>query len=242
MFFPLITTIWYVSHRKEESSYTCGSSPQTIIEADGVSTNPVTVDSIQIYASQRYSFVFETNQPVDNYWIKANPDVGTTGFADGLNSAILRYAGAPITDPTTNQATSVNPLKETSLSPLRNPGAPGQPFSGGADINCNFNITFNTTTFFINNLSYVPPTVPVLLQILSGAKTAQQLLPSGSVFVLPRNKSVEVSILGGSPGFPVSYWFKCEHGVYAECRNKASFPPARGESLILSSPPPLRLG
>ena len=177
----------------------------------------MTVDSIQIFASQRYSFVFETNQPVDNYWIRADPDVGTTGFADGLNSAILRYAGAPIADPTTDQTTSVNPLKETSLSPLQNPGAPGKPFSGGADINFDLNITFNTTRFFINNLSFVPPTVPVLLQILSGAKTAQELLPSGSVFVLPRNKSVEVSIPGGAPGFPVSYWLKFGYPVDAEC-------------------------
>ena len=175
----------------------------------------MTVDSIQIYAAQRYSFAFETNQPIGNYWIRADPDVGTTGFAHGLNSAILRYAGAPIADPVTNQ-TSVNPLQETRLSPLLNPGAPGKPFSGGADINFNFNITFNSTRFFINNLSYVPPTVPVLLQILSGAKTAQELLPSGSVFVLPPNKSVEVSIPGGAPGFPVSYLFKFENRVHTE--------------------------
>ena len=29
----------------------------TIIEADGVNTKPLTVDSIQIFAGQRYSFV-----------------------------------------------------------------------------------------------------------------------------------------------------------------------------------------
>ena len=160
----------------------------------------------------------KTNQPVNNYWIRADPSKGTTGFANGLNSAILRYAGAPITDPTTNQTTSVNPLKETSLSPLQNPGAPGKPFSGGADINLNLNITFDATPrYYINNVSFVPPTVPVLLQILSGAKTAQELLPSGSIFVLPPNKSVEVTIPGGSAGFPVSYWFKLGDGIYAEC-------------------------
>lgn len=169
----------------------------------------MTVDSIQIFAGQRYSFILTTNQPVNNYWIRANPDLGTTGFANGVNSAILRYAGAPVAEPT-SQTTSVNPLKETSLSPLQHPGAPGKPVRGGADVNLNLNIVFNTTAlrFFINGASFVPPTVPVLLQILSGAKTAQELLPPGSVYVLPRNKVIEVSIPGGAPGFPVSLWFR----------------------------------
>ena len=164
------------------------------------------VNQLQIFASQRYSFILETNQPVDNYWIRANPNLGSQGFANGINSAILRYAGAPIADPTTNQSTTVNLLQETSLSPLKNPGAPGKPFPGGADINLNFNITFNVTDlhFEINGAPFIPPTVPVLLQILSGARTPQELLPPGSVYVLPPNKSVEVSIPGGSPGSPVS--------------------------------------
>ncbi|KIL62869.1 multicopper oxidase [Amanita muscaria Koide BX008] len=177
----------------------------TVIEADGVSTNPVTVNAIQIFVGQRYSFVLTTNQPVNNYWIRANPNVGTTGFANGLNSAILRYAGAPLADPTTNQSTTTNLLAETSLSPLLNPGAPGAPTQGGADINLNFDILFNFTDlrFFVNGATFIPATTnPVLLQILSGARTAQELLPPGSVYVLPRNKSVEVSVPGGSPGSP----------------------------------------
>jgi FtsP/CotA-like multicopper oxidase with cupredoxin domain len=39
----------------------------TIIEADGIPTMPRVVDSIQIFAGQRYSFVLEANQPVGNY-------------------------------------------------------------------------------------------------------------------------------------------------------------------------------
>ena len=178
----------------------------------------MTVDSIQIFAGQRYSFVLETNQPVNNYWIRADPNKGTTGFTNGLNSAILRYAGASTADPTTNETTSVNLLNETSLSPLQNPGAPGKPFSGGADINLNLNVTFNSSGYYINNISFAPPTVPVLLQILSGAKTAQELLPNGSVYVLPANKSVEVTIPGGAAGFPVSLWFSLRNDIHTEYR------------------------
>ena len=39
----------------------------TVIEADGVETDPVVVDQLQIYAGQRYSVVVEANQTAGNY-------------------------------------------------------------------------------------------------------------------------------------------------------------------------------
>jgi iron transport multicopper oxidase len=58
--------------------------------------------------------------------------------------------------------------------------------------------------FEVNGVTFKPPTVPVLLQILSGAKNASDLLPAGSIYGLARNKSVEISIPGGAIGGPVS--------------------------------------
>uniref|UniRef100_UPI00403B38C7 Laccase n=1 Tax=synthetic construct TaxID=32630 RepID=UPI00403B38C7 len=176
----------------------------TVIEVDGVNHEPLTVDSIQIFAGQRYSFVLNANQPVDNYWIRALPNVGSTNFDGGINSAILRYKGAPNAEPTTTQSTSSNPLNEANLHPLENPGAPGAPTAGGADVNINLALAFSGTSgkFTINGASFTPPTVPVLLQILSGAQTAQDLLPSGSVYTLPPNKVIEISIPGGAVGGP----------------------------------------
>ena len=72
-------------------------------------------DNGQIFAGQRYSFILQANQPVANYWMRALHNVGTQEFSRGVNSAILRYSGAPNSDPTTNQTTSVIPcLKPTS--------------------------------------------------------------------------------------------------------------------------------
>ena len=51
----------------------------------------------------------------------------------------------------------------------------------------------------------MPPDVPVLLQILSGAKNVSELLPSGSIYGLEPNKTVELTIPGGALGGPVSY-------------------------------------
>jgi iron transport multicopper oxidase len=171
----------------------------TIIEADGENTHPLLVDSLQIFSGQRYSVVFVANQPVGNYWMRANPDArGLPGFDGGRNSAILRYAGAPIADPTTTQTPNVRPLKETDLSPLTNPAAPGNSVVGGADVVLSINSAYdaNAIAFDINGVSFKPPTAPVLLQILSGAKSAQELLPAGSLYALPPNKVIEINIPG----------------------------------------------
>ncbi|KAJ7493127.1 yellow laccase [Mycena galericulata] len=174
----------------------------TIIEVDGVNTQPLTVDQIQIFAAQRYSFILNANQKVGNYWIRAVPSAGNEGFVNATNSAILRYSGAPNRDPTTN-STITQPLVETALHPLVNTPVPGAHHPGGADVVLSLNITFGANLEFeINGFTFIPPTVPVLLQILSGAHSAQDLLPKGSIYQLPPNKVIEIAIPGGSPGAP----------------------------------------
>ncbi|THU99584.1 laccase lcc5 [Dendrothele bispora CBS 962.96] len=174
----------------------------TVIEADGVNHQPLVVDQIQIFASQRYSFILNANQSVDNYWIRANPSTGTTGFTGGINSAILRYVGANNLEPGTPEVTSTNPLVEADLVPLENPGAPGSPEVGGVDVALNLDFNFTGTNFEINGVEFVPPTVPVLLQILSGQQNANDLLPTGSVYNLPLNSSIEISMPAGVVGGP----------------------------------------
>ncbi|KAG6872865.1 hypothetical protein C0995_005853 [Termitomyces sp. Mi166 len=156
----------------------------TIIEVDGVCHSPLPVDSIQIFAGQRYSVVLAANQPVGNYWIRALPNLGC----------------AAIEDPTTTNSSLYNPLVETNLHPLEKPGAPGG--SGPADVSLCLNVTHINGRFAINGASFHPPNVPVLLQIMSGARLAQDLLPAGNVYPLPRNKTIELIIPGGSPGSP----------------------------------------
>lgn len=41
----------------------------TIIEVDGVETKPHTVDSLIIFAAQRYSVIVKANQPIGNYCV-----------------------------------------------------------------------------------------------------------------------------------------------------------------------------
>lgn len=56
--------------------------------------------------------------------------------------------------------------------------------------------------FTVNGVTYKSPTVPVLLQILNGSFTAQDLMPQGSVYTLPRNKTIQINMPGGVLGIP----------------------------------------
>ncbi|KAL0063533.1 laccase, multicopper oxidase, benzenediol:oxygen oxidorectuctase [Marasmius tenuissimus] len=173
----------------------------TVIEADSINHEPVTADSVTMYAGQRYSLVMEANQPVGNYWIRANPNAGSTGFVNGINSAILRYVGASEDEPeVTTEFEPTAALSESDLIPLENPGAPGDATIGGVDVAMHLNFGFSGGLFTLNGESFTPPTVPVLLQIMSGAQTADSLLPEGMVFPLPANSTVELSFTGGLLG------------------------------------------
>ncbi|KAK7026410.1 laccase, multicopper oxidase, benzenediol:oxygen oxidorectuctase [Paramarasmius palmivorus] len=176
----------------------------TVIEADSINHEPVTVGGLRIFIGQRYSFILEANRPVGNYWIHADPSYGDNGFNGGINSAILRYVGAPETEPADDLVQSFvaakkpdNMLNEADLHPLENPGTVGEPFPGGVDYAVNLHISTSSDHFAINGIEYESPTLPVLLQIMSGAQQAGDLLPTGSVYELPVNSSIEVSFTGG---------------------------------------------
>jgi FtsP/CotA-like multicopper oxidase with cupredoxin domain len=188
----------------------------TVIEADGGLTEPLLVDSLQVFAGQRYSVIMNATQPVGNYWIRALSSTPGSTFSGGLDSAILRYSGAPSEDPTTKNSTVVMPLREQNLHALIHPGAPGIPVYGKADINIQISANSTGGIYYMNGVRYQPPTVPVLLQMLSGAQQATDLMPNGSVYVLEPNKVVELTmtIVGGgatgavsshSPSFLCSY-------------------------------------
>ncbi|KAJ7359887.1 hypothetical protein DFH08DRAFT_801649 [Mycena albidolilacea] len=118
----------------------------------------ITVDSIQIYAGQRHSFILAANKQVDNYWIHTIANGGATSFEPGW--AILRSMGANHTDPTTKETTSTAPLVETDLHPFEKTAVSGKPVAIGADITMNLVISYNNTSkstpFEINDFERRP--------------------------------------------------------------------------------------
>ena len=185
----------------------------TIIEVDGNEVEPVEVDSIPILVGQRYSVVVTANQPVGNYWIRALSDQTGSTFDGGQNMAILRYEGAADEDPTSDAGPYELSFDEGNLHPLVNPGAPGIPEIGKADVNLQLSPGFTSEGYFtLGGVTYANPTVPVLLQILSGARQASELLPNGSVYTLPPNKVIEISFPNpdAAPGGPVGSVPRCK--------------------------------
>jgi iron transport multicopper oxidase len=100
-------------------------------------------------------------------------------------------------------------LRESELHPFANPRAPGLPQIDGSDFNKTFDVNFDMGTgrFSMNNISWVPPSAPILLQILTG-RNASELMPQGSIVPLGRNQVVQLNITSVSGvATPVSLCF-----------------------------------
>ncbi|KAI0297808.1 laccase [Multifurca ochricompacta] len=178
----------------------------TVIEVDGQNVQPLLVDSLQIFAGQRYSVILHANQSIGNYWIRALPNISGANYTNLTNLAILHYDRAPnqnpLTDPTTDIPTSVLALNETDLHPLVPQSVPGEPVAGGADININLNVSLVAPLNLHQTDRAHRNSIPRTTADLSGAKKASDLLPSGSIYGLAPNKSVEITIPAGAAGGP----------------------------------------
>ena len=72
----------------------------TVIASDGFDVKPMEVESFIINPGERFDFILNATEAVQNYWVRAktlevNKDI--------LAMAILRYSGAPMTDPTSSK-------------------------------------------------------------------------------------------------------------------------------------------
>ncbi|KAK9721357.1 hypothetical protein K7432_003501 [Basidiobolus ranarum] len=86
----------------------------TVIEVDGFYVEPVQLDHLEINAGQRYSVLVVANQPIDNYYMKANAKFRIATPENGLS--ILHYEGAA------GLATNIRPPPEKiPLIPLGTP-------------------------------------------------------------------------------------------------------------------------
>lgn len=145
---------------------------------------------------------------------------GTPNNDTGVNMAILRYAGAPVKEPETNQ-TDLSALHEQTLTvrpttcrrhdasfTFLQPLGPLYNISGTPDYSFVFDVSLNSnlTAFTMGGKTFTPPPVPVLLQILNGGN-AFDLMPQGDVIPLRINSLVEITVPGGGAVAPVSLFF-----------------------------------
>ncbi|KAF8583110.1 multicopper oxidase [Ramaria rubella] len=181
----------------------------TIIEADGIPHEPLTVDSFNIYVAQRYSIVLTANQPVANYWIRSPMTVSGASNNKNLNTnnifAVLHYAGAPNAEPTTKAdgGGGGTLLQEQNLHAINEP-VPGG--NGPADRTIDLDFTKSTDSkgsveWIINGIQYLPPDLPTLLNIIANNFTVESnFTTSEHTFVLNHNDVIDLNIHGSLNG------------------------------------------
>jgi hypothetical protein len=81
----------------------------TVVAADFVPIEPYETDAVILTSGQRYDVIFEANQNVESYWIRAIFQTACNGLEienDDIKG-IVRYEGAPVSDPTSSQWKSI---------------------------------------------------------------------------------------------------------------------------------------
>ncbi|RDB27686.1 Laccase-4 [Hypsizygus marmoreus] len=179
----------------------------SIIEIDGVSHVPLTVDQIPIYAAQRYSVVLTADNAVRNYWIRAPMELQHSLDNDNLDTdkvyAVLHYDGAPSGEPTTSPGEGTGiVLKEYLLAPLENPGAPGGNRPADRTIDLRFDRSVNgQLEWTVNGIRYESPDVPTLLNVMvNGLTSEKDFKPSEHTFVLQKDQIIDLVIHGSANG------------------------------------------
>jgi iron transport multicopper oxidase len=61
----------------------------TVIEADSHALRPSVVDSIQMFAGQRYSVVVDAKANIGNYWVRSLPSVAVALNYTGMSSPCM---------------------------------------------------------------------------------------------------------------------------------------------------------
>ena len=73
-----------------------------VITQDLVPVRSVTTDSVVLGSGQRYDVVINASEAVGNYWLRATAEAGCNSTSLTGAQSILRYDGAPESDPTSS--------------------------------------------------------------------------------------------------------------------------------------------
>ncbi|ORX89060.1 hypothetical protein K493DRAFT_306084 [Basidiobolus meristosporus CBS 931.73] len=158
----------------------------TVIEVDGFYVKPVRVEHLEINAGQRYSVLVEANQPIDNYFMKANAKFRKSTPENGLS--ILHYEGSPdpnIRSPPAPERIPAVPLgtpmwefnrfkmlpRDVLPSQLNHPDFP-QAYDREIQLTTGQRKLDNgAIRMYLNNLTFEEPMSPVLLDLYDGTRS-----------------------------------------------------------------------
>lgn len=221
----------------------------SIVEVDGIYTQPADADQIYITAAQRYSVLITTkNDTSANFAIVGSMDQDLfDAVPDTLNPNVTGWlvydAAKPLPDPALID--EFDPFDDFTLVPedgeklLENPD-----YSFNLDMKMD-NLGDGANYAFFNDITYVQPKVPTLFSVLTtGAKANDPVIYGTNVnaFVLKKNQVIEIVLNSDDPGkhpfhlhghaFQAVVRSEEEAGVYA---NNATFPdvPMRRDTFMV---------
>lgn len=70
----------------------------TVIASDGAPFEPIEVESVNIFAGERFDIIVHTDQAIGNYWMRTRGEADC-GVKKAKQVAIVRYEGASDTNP-----------------------------------------------------------------------------------------------------------------------------------------------
>lgn len=189
----------------------------TVITSDFVPVKPYVATSVNINIGQRADIILTANQPIGNYWLRADiGDCGVNAYA-GKVLSIIRYEGAPITDPTQQSTELINKptaCADEIVRPYVNNTVPQDQFTSAMQ---NISLGFNTTTT-ANKGSLVQWLIdgtatqidwknPTLDQVLSSTNNPSFALPNSSpniIEIVSQPNSWTFWLLHTAPTNPVA--------------------------------------
>jgi len=188
----------------------------TILHTEANPAIPHTVSEFDIYPGQRYAVVIHANKTIGNYWIRAKAgEVGVPGFVrnnpnfDSDVRGILRYEGAPLADPVSDEEildVDVSPLDIRDLSAFV---LPDPRLQGNTPPDVKFELRFreekndtDAVEWTINDVAHRPSAIPTLLRVLRGGTFLNDFpVTINPQIILQPNSVVDVAISGGAGGF-----------------------------------------
>ncbi|KAF2767382.1 FET Ferroxidase [Teratosphaeria nubilosa] len=179
----------------------------TIIEVDGVYTEPAEADMIYLTAAQRYGFLLTAkNSSSTNFPIMASMDTDLFDTLPGdLNWNVTGWLvyDQNAAKPAAAEVDSFTPFDDFTLV-----SQDGLEVYGDADVTITLDLTMNNlgdgaNYAFFNNITYVTPVVPTLYSALSTGATATNHLVYGDytdAYVLEKGQIVDIVLNNDDTG------------------------------------------
>lgn len=183
----------------------------TIVEIDGVYTEPTEADMVYISAAQRYGILVTTKNTTDrNFPIVT---VADSTLLDGIPTNLqlnytnwLQYnesAPHPQANVTASVSSDLVPINDMSLTPYDH-----MPLLPDPDVEINItvsgmNLMTGNSYMFLNNITYTTPKVPILYTVMSSGDEAENPVIYGEFThskVLKHNEVVQIVLNNGDTG------------------------------------------